>query len=413
MEDNKKRRNEIISAIIAIIIIGALVSFGRYQICEFKKAKSQLQNMKDNLNYVQQDLHNAKNKAMREFYRIDNLIEQYTQTLELANQKLLKVDDCLSQLENCEESEMRSIYEVAKEQKDEARQLVLQVNVVFILSTRDYIVSEVSDTCEREKTVLATVQKTLNEWEYDKLDISDAYNRYNEVSMTITFLYGSTQKTAADIQSKISKLCIQRVLRQIEKDESRLCEFRDIIERYENREEVKQSLLQKINDLEAFRNSDMGKPIGFTEEELRYLLRSVGIVQQRNPEIIDILPRVMVETVKEYPVNELFSIAVMSFETGYFKSKLAIKNFNYGGMMGSEKALTFDNMKDGLKAAIRCVHQNLKGSNTIFEVNRSYCSPTDLNDDGKIEGNEELYHWSYQVMSIMTTYKKAILKELS
>lgn len=414
MEKTKKRRNIIIFAIITIVITLAILSFAWYQIHEFKKAKLQLQNIEDNLNVVQENLENAQNKAMEGFDFTENLIEQNTQELESAKAKLLDVKKFLSELENCEKSEMRIIYEAAKDKMQEASQLLLKVNVASILLAREQAISNVSDTCDREEEKLTIVQEMLDDWNYDKLDIGDTYNRYNEMCELIASIRESTQKTAVDMQSKINNVYPQKVLRQIEEYESRLCEFQDIIEEYERTEKAKQTLLEKINSLVISQNIDMSKPIGFTEEELRYLLERIGLVQQRNPEIIDVLPRVMVEAIKDYPVNELFSIAVMSLETGYFRSDLAVKNFNYGGMMGTHgKALTFDNMEEGLIAAIRCLYRNLKGSNTIFEVNQSYCSPTDLNGDGKIEGNAERYQWSYQVMSIMTRYKNAVLKGLS
>lgn len=413
MEKNNKGRKTIF-VIIAIITILAILNFTWYQIREFKKAKLQFQNVIDNLSSVQENLENAQSKATEDFYVSEDLIEQYTQTLESAKAKLLDVENFLNELANCEKAEMRTIYENAKTKMNEVRKLLSEVDVDSVLLTREQIISNISDTCDREEAVLKAVQQTLDAWVYDKLDISDAYSKYNEMCELSTSIRESTQKTADDMQPKIDNVCIQSVLGQIEEYEGRLREFQDIIEEYEYAEKLKQTLLEKINSIVISQNVDMSKPIAFTEEELRYLLESIGIVQQRNPEIIDVLPRVMVEAMKDYPVNELFSIAVMSFETGYFRSPLAINNFNYGGMMGANgKGLKFDNMEDGLAAAIKCLHKNLKGSNTIFEVNQSYCAPTDLNGDGKIEGNAELYNWSYQVMSIMTRYKNAVLKELS
>ncbi len=394
--------------IIAIAIIWANSNFTGYEI----KAKRELQNIEDNLNSVQKNLENAESKAIEDFYFTDNLIDQYTQTLELAKTKLSDVENLLSELENCEKSEMRVIYEIARDKMDEVSQLLLEVDVDYMLLTRDNSISNVSDTCDREEAELAVVQKALENWGYDKQDIGEAYNRYEEMCELIASIRESTQKTVTDMQPRIDSVCTQRGVIQTKACESRLNEFQDFIEEYECMEEVKFALLQKINSLAISQNLDMSKPVGFTEEEIRYLLESIGIVRKRNPEIIDILPRVMIETMEEYPVNELFSIAVMSLETGYFRSNLAVKNFNYGGMMGANgKGLKFDNMEEGLIAAIKCLHKNLKGDNTIFEVNQSYCSPSDLNGDGEIVGNEELYHWSYQVMSIMNRYKNSILEE--
>lgn len=243
MEKTKKRRNIIIFAIITIVITLAILSFAWYQIHEFKKAKLQLQNIEDNLNVVQENLENAQNKAMEGFDFTENLIEQNTQELESAKAKLLDVKKFLSELENCEKSEMRIIYEAAKDKMQEASQLLLKVNVASILLAREQAISNVSDTCDREEEKLTIVQEMLDDWNYDKLDIGDTYNRYNEMCELIASIRESTQKTAVDMQSKINNVYPQKVLRQIEEYESRLCEFQDIIEEYERTEKAKQSKL--------------------------------------------------------------------------------------------------------------------------------------------------------------------------
>lgn len=414
MEENKKMRIMTIFIMIACVLILAISNFILDKVHEFENAKLRFQIIEDNLNSVQESLEKTKNRAIEDFYFIETLTKQYGQTLELVNAKLLDVENFLSELENSEKSEMRTIYDEAKEKLNEAIHLSLEVNVGSILSRRDQIITNTNNTCGSEEVVLEIVREALDSWDYDKLDISDAYNKYNELYEFATSIRESTQKMADDIKPSIDNVRNQRMSLQIGGYQRRLREFQNIIEEYEHIEAVRQALLEKLNSFLISENTDMSKPIGFTEEELHYLLESIGFVRERNPEIIDVLPSVMVETVKEYPVNELFSIAVMSFETGYFRSYLAMEKFNYGGLLGADgKGLTYASMEEGLAVAIQCLYKNLKGSNTIFEINETYCAPTDLNGDGKIEGIKELFHWSTQVMSIMERYKNAALKEPS
>ena len=56
--------------------------------------------------------------------------------------------------------------------------------------------------------------------------------------------------------------------------------------------------------------------------------------------------------------------------------------------------MSFDTMEEGIQRAIQCFYNNLKGDNTIYEVNETYCEP---DENGK-------YGWSYKVMDVLSLY---------
>lgn len=148
------------------------------------------------------------------------------------------------------------------------------------------------------------------------------------------------------------------------------------------------SLEKKLEEFKINSKTDMSKSLGLTESEIRILLSNSGLV--KDSEIIEVLPKIMVQTVAENEVNELFSIAVMSYETGYFDSKLARNKNNFGGMMLNGRAMSFETKEEGLEKAIICAHNNLRGNNTANDVERSYCPDNQ--------------YWSNNVISIMKMY---------
>ena len=164
---------------------------------------------------------------------------------------------------------------------------------------------------------------------------------------------------------------------------------------YFDEQDIEKSLQDKLSSIYIYDGMDMSQPIGFTSEELRYLLNNSGLIS--NEEVLSKLPEILVNTIEQYPVNELFSLSVMSLESGYFTSELAQNKNNFGGMLNSDgSGIYFDTVDEGLQKAIMCVHFNLKGSNTIYEIQDTYCPPDADGNNG--------YEWSSLVLSIMQSY---------
>ncbi len=152
-----------------------------------------------------------------------------------------------------------------------------------------------------------------------------------------------------------------------------------------------QTAKEKISSLYISDNMDMSKKIGLTEEEIKYLLNESGLIKSQA--IVDTLPKVLAET----EINELFSISVMSLESGYFQSNYAVNYCNYGGLLHRDGSpMRFALCEEGLRAAIVCQVNNLHGGN-IYEINDTYCPPN-------AEGNTGDYSWAESVLSIMRRY---------
>ncbi len=270
--------------------------------------------------------------------------------LEISNEKLYDAKASLEQLfkdEQQEKDQLDLYYNNAKTKLDEAEKLLADVK-----KRLEQTSGECSEILRQPLSLSENLDSQLKDVK-EKLD-------------GIELEYGIIYETYMNLSSKL--------------------------EEYEALQSMKASLKEKLS-ISISGKMDMSKPIGFTKEEFEYMLRQSHLV--KDEVILNTLPQIMVDTVKEYEVNELFSISVMSLECGYFRSSLAVNKHNYGGMIGSDgKGMAFESVEEGLRRAIICLHKNLKGNNTIYEVNLSYCPPT-------FDGD---YGWSESVLKIMKRY---------
>ena len=158
------------------------------------------------------------------------------------------------------------------------------------------------------------------------------------------------------------------------------------------------SIKTKLAGHNPSKTMDMSIPIGFTEEEFTYLLvnarRSNGKLIIPDAELAKALAKGITEVASEKPINELFSLSIMSLETGWFKHFANTNNF--GGLKGSKGWLSFSTQEEGIIKTAECQHKNLKGNNTAREVGASYAPPSDGNS-----------RWVGDVLSIMKTYMQA------
>lgn len=202
----------------------------------------------------------------------------------------------------------------------------------------------------------------------------------------------------ANKKSKEAKKILQEMNPQIQDctfNESELKKAYDKVQsKLDEYETMLRSLRKKINEVKATTTADMSKPIGFTTQELRYILQNSGLIEEE--EVIETLSEVITSEVKRYPVNELLVISVMSLESQYFTSSMARNHNNFSGMLKKGgKPLHFSSMREGMKRGVKCLYKNLKGKNTIYDINKTYCEP--------VEG--EKYGWSKLVLKIMKRYK--------
>ena len=158
---------------------------------------------------------------------------------------------------------------------------------------------------------------------------------------------------------------------------------------------------EKIKNFTVDNTMDMSKTVGFSKSEFKQVLYKL---KDNNEEMLipENLINKLVEGVVGKDVNEVFAIAVMANETGWFTSNLAKDYNNFGGMLRSAgNPYKFSTKEEGITATVDCIKSNMSHGSTVFEINRTYCEPEDKNGDGRIEGDSERYGWSYKVLSIM------------
>ena len=200
-------------------------------------------------------------------------------------------------------------------------------------------------------------------------------------------------------------LWLIKVKEEMDADSEIYFEFCDKYELIKSRWTEYHKMINKLSRISVSEEMDMSKPIGLTAEELEYLLNNARrkngelFIQDKN--IIREIALAITEMVEMHPVNEIFVLAAMSFETGYFISNYVKIHNNFGGMIEGGKASNFETVEEGLEAAVKCLHSNLKGNNTVYEVNETYCEPMG-------ENGEDVYGWSRNVLSIMNTYASVI-----
>lgn len=196
-------------------------------------------------------------------------------------------------------------------------------------------------------------------------------------------------------------------------DDSIWGQYNETKKNFEQYLQMLQSIANKMSTIKITNSTNMSQTFDFTVEELSYILRNAkgtnGKLIIEDWELAEIMAKTVVETVEEYPVNELFAISVMSFETGYFTSKLVRVYNNFGGVKDPTTGdySHFHTLEEGITATVKCLNSNLKGSKTAKAVNASYCAPIiEVDENG--EEVEHVYGWAENVLSIMMSYARAI-----
>lgn len=183
--------------------------------------------------------------------------------------------------------------------------------------------------------------------------------------------------------------------------------FKEIMQQYEYYEEKLNEyvvMIQKIFSIQISEKMDISKSLGLTVEEMEYLInnarRNNGELFIEDKKLVQEIALAITTMVEKYPVNEIFVLSVMAFETGHFSSNYVVNYNNFAGMRLKGEPLKFDSREEGLEAAVLCLYKNLKGNNTVHEVNSTYCEPI----------GDNIYGWSENVLSIMHTYISGIKK---
>ncbi len=253
--------------------------------------------------------------------------------------------------------------------------------------------SDSSEECESQEKVDSDSSEESESQKEVESDSSDESESQEKVDSNSSEECESQEEVDCDSSEESESQ------KKVESDSSEECESQ---EKVDSDSSVEESLRKKLPSYISD-EMDMSNSLGLTKEEMRYLLEKSGLVD--NQELIDKLSCVMADTVSQYEVNELFALSVMSLESGYFSSYLAVNYHNYGGMLNSDgSAMRFDSMQEGLKEAIICQYNNLKDGGNIYDVNDTYCPPN-------AEGNTGDYEWSTLVLSIMQMYASALYED--
>lgn len=291
---------------------------------------------------------------------------------------------------------------------EEIKPEVVNIGKVMLIEEKQEVSriskEEVADLSKDMSAKISKVTEILNE-------ITTSYTEENQskVELAVTILQ--------DVQYNLEKYPEDFFVVRKQYDIS--------VNRLEGYTNMINSLTEKLEKIEISETADMSISFDFTEEEIVYLLKNIqsnGTKLVQDEELIKDLANCVVSTVTETPINELLAISVMSLESGYFTSNYVNNHNNFGGMQYKGKAMSFDSRTDGIVAAIKCIHNNLKNNNTIIDINESYCPPEVSIETETVEGedataesieNEEIevepYIWSKTVLSIMESYA-AVLK---
>jgi len=296
--------------------------------------------------------------------------------------------------------------------------MILMAMIVFTLlptsPTESKAVIDITSTQQKKVLITKTIKQsqieqeptmTLEEKRKLRQELEDKIFNANSLLQQITENYSTENK---EIESEISEILLEVEKKLSENPDM----FSDIQEDYtvcENRLKEYQEMIQAIHEkssIEISSQTDMSKPVGFTKEELQYLLQNVKnsqgdfVIEDRS--FAEELAKAIAQGVEEYPVNEFCVLGIMSFETGYFTSWLAENHYNYGGLLKSDgTGFKFESVEEGVIATVKCIHSNLKGNNTIYDINKSYCSP--------IDGDE--FGWAKNVLIILKTYTSFGIRE--
>ncbi len=377
--------------IFTTMIVIIAVVFLTVQVVRFENAKKELTNAEEILSYVETKEENLFEASSSQITLLNQEVNNQDEKLERAGQMISKTQEVSNQYEQSSGTAMRPLYEQAQEELMKADQLLQEIEIDPISESKAEISDDMSLQSKEIKESLSQAKQILDEVVESKTINCDLVStKYDDLETKLQDGLVQKEKVLNDVNTNLNAMQAQYVSlkEQYAQQNENAKQFLGRIVEYESFEQMKVSLRAKLQSANISYSTDMSKPIGFSEEELKYLLEHCGMI--KDPNIINTLPRVMVETVKNKNVNELFAISVMSFESGFFKSALARNKCNYGGMRGQGGWMSFTSMEEGLASAISCVHGNLKGNNTVEDVNSTYC------------GSSE---WSENVLDIMESYR--------
>ncbi len=336
------------------------------------------------LSTIEADVQAQKKEADVKIVEVKKVATEQKEQLKDANDKIEKTKSKVNELTEATDNVVATC-EDTKKQLKETKEVLEDIKSECASADEKHL-TMAEETVKTKFKAKRKIQESEALLETVSISHDEVSEKHEAVKEEVKELEEKTEKDIPDTQELINT---------VQSDcETAYQEYTELEMKVQDFEETLNGLREKM-DFQISGGMDVSKPLGLTEEEVRLLLQITGLIQ--NESVVEVLPKVLVETVKEYPVNEIFFLGVMCTETGYCTSNLAVYKNNFGGMMYRGKGMSFSSVEEGLSRAIKCLHDNLKGSNTIHEVNSTYCQSA---PDG-------MYSWSTQVLSIMKRFQEA------
>ena len=192
---------------------------------------------------------------------------------------------------------------------------------------------------------------------------------------------------AQEIPSTVWITAISKV-RAIEVDSSSNLEIAQNIqvkaihmEKQESEEEkMIRSIQSKLRMFPINPETNMRETIGFTVSEMKYILTHIEAPKYREMLVTDEeraekIALSMIVSMRKYQVNELVTISIMAWETGWLRGNPeAVAKNNFGGLKKDGILLSYDNVEIGIDRYISTISNNLKEN--FRHTADSYCRET-------------------------------------
>lgn len=223
------------------------------------------------------------------------------------------------------------------------------------------------------------------------------------VTLSVIITCGTIYK---DLNEKMEELNVNlvkndKVIRGISSDNEKLSKDNaDLLISNEELELQNKELQNKINDISfkkvSFNHKDVTRAsdVGYKQLEILFNVNSrysnfKGLEQS------------FVDAEREYGINAIFLLSIVSQESEYGKSDRALNDNNMSGLAvynSKSKGLTFSSKHDSIMYLGRLLSEEyVKGRNIkdIRSINEVYCPDDD-------------YHWSNNIISISNKYMSEI-----
>ncbi len=371
---NNKRNTKTLITLTVIIITVIATAFTSVAIIDYYNTKQEIQRRSEaQVKKINKEL----NKVVKENSQIMVMMKSHDEEmsyhissqnkeLKKAKKYIGRAQTAVETFEDATNTEVENLHDTAERniQLGENKINAVKLQNETMAKSNENKIQNLNATYKIVKKDLKSIENSLRHVTIKNREWHQSKKFVQLLKKFASKYYPSKRKNIKDSEIKLVKLQ--------EKVDLVVLEYDEVKEGLVSFEVMLVDLNEKLK--KSVSTDNMAKTIGFSEEQLRYLLRNWGQID--DPQILATLPRIMESVVDDYEVNEIASIAVMSLESGYFNSGLAVYSNNYGGLMArSGRAMSFETVSSGLEKAIKVFHSNMKGEYSTLEgINSTYCT---------------------------------------